>query len=288
VRHKDGDNYNCRAENLTYAPIAAAISKNSRKAGRYLTGKLNSQLAEDIRERSTRGEAVGQLAQEYGVSTSLISNIKHGKKWREQPASAEVPLEATLATILDVDDERRAGVAARLAPFFGQVDDVADVDSLLSNWPNDRYLVVCDEGAAIQKIQQAMRSTVDCRPHIVYAESPPLAAIVDAVSGGAADYLAWPCSQAYLGARVQAWPRRAAFSRRIHGTVSAALRKISSLSARERQVLRLVVLGRTSAEIGQQLAISGRTVEVHRNSVLRKLDVQSSTAAAKIAAEAGW
>lgn len=49
----------------------------------------------------------------------------------------------------------------------------------------------------------------------------------------------------------------------------------SDLSPRERQVLRLVAEGRTSKEIALGLGISPKTVDVHRGSLMKKLDIHS-------------
>lgn len=46
------------------------------------------------------------------------------------------------------------------------------------------------------------------------------------------------------------------------------------LSDREMDILKLVAKGQTSAEIGRRLFISPRTVDTHRNNILRKLGVQ--------------
>lgn len=48
-----------------------------------------------------------------------------------------------------------------------------------------------------------------------------------------------------------------------------------TLTGRERQVLRLLAEGCTSAEIGDRLAISVRTAEHHRANLMRKLKLQS-------------
>jgi DNA-binding NarL/FixJ family response regulator len=48
-----------------------------------------------------------------------------------------------------------------------------------------------------------------------------------------------------------------------------------SLTYRERQVLRLVLLGYTSAEVGSQLFISPRTAEKHRANMMSKLSVRN-------------
>jgi two-component system, NarL family, response regulator NreC len=49
----------------------------------------------------------------------------------------------------------------------------------------------------------------------------------------------------------------------------------ADLSERERQVLRLIALGHTNAEIAEQLRLSVRTVETHRAHVQRKLGLSS-------------
>jgi DNA-binding CsgD family transcriptional regulator len=59
------------------------------------------------------------------------------------------------------------------------------------------------------------------------------------------------------------------------------------LSAREREVLRLVVDGRTNPEIAAALSISHKTVRNHVTSILGKLDVESRTAAATLALRQG-
>ncbi|MEI6146995.1 MAG: response regulator transcription factor [Methylococcales bacterium] len=50
----------------------------------------------------------------------------------------------------------------------------------------------------------------------------------------------------------------------------------SSLTNRERQVLRLVAMGNTSTIIAERLNISLSTVEVHRRNILRKLNLHNA------------
>lgn len=52
---------------------------------------------------------------------------------------------------------------------------------------------------------------------------------------------------------------------------------IAELSNRELEILKLVAKGKTSTEIGQQLFISPRTVDTHRNNIIQKLEVQDIT-----------
>ncbi|MCI4592458.1 LuxR C-terminal-related transcriptional regulator [Sphingobium sp. BYY-5] len=58
---------------------------------------------------------------------------------------------------------------------------------------------------------------------------------------------------------------------------------VASLSARERDVLGGIVRGLTNKEIGIELGISHRTVEIHRARLMRKLDVKTLAALLAIA-----
>jgi two-component system response regulator NreC len=64
-------------------------------------------------------------------------------------------------------------------------------------------------------------------------------------------------------------------SPRVTAGLDALRRAVSGdgLSPRETEILRLIALGHTSAEIAAQLGLSRRTVETHRAEIYRKLDL---------------
>ena len=65
--------------------------------------------------------------------------------------------------------------------------------------------------------------------------------------------------------------------------VRTALRaRIAELTERERDVMRLVVEGLPNKLIADQLAISVRTVEVHRARVFEKMEVKSAVELANV------
>jgi DNA-binding NarL/FixJ family response regulator len=63
---------------------------------------------------------------------------------------------------------------------------------------------------------------------------------------------------------------------------------VESLSKREREILQLVVEGRTSAEIAVLLALSPKTVETYRSRLMRKLGVADIPALVKFALRHGF
>jgi len=54
-----------------------------------------------------------------------------------------------------------------------------------------------------------------------------------------------------------------------------ALDKLSLLTPRQRQVFDVLVLGQTTKEIARKLGASPRTIEVHRDAIMRKLETKS-------------
>jgi DNA-binding NarL/FixJ family response regulator len=61
----------------------------------------------------------------------------------------------------------------------------------------------------------------------------------------------------------------------------------SLLTAREQDVLRLLALGRSNRQIGEELYITGKTASVHVSNILAKLGAASRTEAVAIAYREG-
>ncbi len=85
-----------------------------------------------------------------------------------------------------------------------------------------------------------------------------------------------------------------AFSPRVTRRLATALQEqrgrsiaLARLTGRERQILRLVARGLTSRQIGQDLRISPRTVETHRQNIMRKLEVRNVAGLTRVALHLG-
>lgn len=68
---------------------------------------------------------------------------------------------------------------------------------------------------------------------------------------------------------------------------AAGEKRFNRLTRRQKEILRLVATGLTSADIAGHLSISVDTVETHRRDLARKLDVRSVAALTKVAIENG-
>jgi DNA-binding NarL/FixJ family response regulator len=69
--------------------------------------------------------------------------------------------------------------------------------------------------------------------------------------------------------------------------VTTATRTLDQLTGREREVLLGVVRGKTNKEIAVELGISHRTVETHRESLMRKLRIRTVAELTRFALAAG-
>jgi len=62
---------------------------------------------------------------------------------------------------------------------------------------------------------------------------------------------------------------------------------LAALTPRQREILQLVAEGHTSKEIAQRLGLSYRTVEVHRNQLMKRLDVHDLPGLVRFAVRVG-
>jgi two-component system response regulator DctR len=66
------------------------------------------------------------------------------------------------------------------------------------------------------------------------------------------------------------------------GAAAAIEARLAALSAREREVLALVLAGKMNKVIADQLGISMRTVEVHRANLFEKMNVKTAVELARL------
>lgn len=137
------------------------------------------------------------------------------------------------------------------------------------------------------EVQAAMAGRGIIMPVVVLTGHGDVSIAVQAMKGGAVDFLEKPFEKASL---LDAISR--AFDRIDNAGIRAAeasdaLVRIAALTPRERDVLDGLAQGYPNKTIAYDLGISSRTVEVHRANVMEKLAVRSLSDALRIAFAAG-
>jgi two-component system response regulator DctR len=110
---------------------------------------------------------------------------------------------------------------------------------------------------------------------------------VAAVKRGAFDFVEKPFTTNALVDRVELALQASALALQQRKAQGATARLLAELTERERDVLRLVTLGRPNKLIADELGISVRTVEVHRARVFEKMNVKSAVELANLLRDGG-
>lgn len=110
---------------------------------------------------------------------------------------------------------------------------------------------------------------------------------VQAMKAGALDFLTKPVAGDDLLERVRAAFERSARLREQESATQSLRERLEGLTAREREIMRLVADGIANKEIARRLGISHRTVEVHRARVMQKTGVTNLVELSRLAQACG-
>lgn len=141
--------------------------------------------------------------------------------------------------------------------------------------PGCLVLDICMPGMSGLELQQHLNLKSATIPVVFITGHGDVPMAVEAMRHGAFDFLEKPFHDQDLIDRVRrAFETDARNRRRLSDTDRIAGR-LESLTAREREVLRLVSTGKLNKVIAADLGVSCRTVEAHRAHLMEKLGVQS-------------
>lgn len=126
------------------------------------------------------------------------------------------------------------------------------------------------------------RGLVEVLPVIFLTGHADVPTAVDMVKRGAFDFCEKPFSDNALVDRIEEALRRSQAVLAERRRQGALQERLAELTDRERDVMRLVAKGLPNKLIADQLAISVRTVEVHRARVFDKMDVKSAVELANL------
>jgi FixJ family two-component response regulator len=110
---------------------------------------------------------------------------------------------------------------------------------------------------------------------------------VRAMKAGAVDFVEKPFNEQLLLEAVHRALERDEQDRLAARDQEESRRRVQRLTRRERQVLELVVAGKTNREIADQWGISEKTVKIHRGRVMRKMRAGSLPELVVLSQQAG-
>lgn len=184
-------------------------------------------------------------------------------------------------TIYIVDDEEPVRKALRLLVkaeglesrgFASAQEFLAAMDEI---GPGCVLVDVCMPGMSGLELQETLNARELRIPVIVITGHADVPTAVRAMKGGACDFVEKPFDGEELLRRIHECLNNDRRQRHRTELRQQARDRIARLTPRERQVMDGLVQGKRNKTIADELFISFRTVELHRASIMEKLEAQS-------------
>ena len=184
-----------------------------------------------------------------------------------------------LIHLIDDDDAVRAALSLLISTVGLRVQTWAEPQAFMTEFDRGSIgAIVLDVRmpgvSGLTVLQQMIAQDVD-QPVIMLTGHGTVEMCRRAFKAGAAEFLEKPVNDDVLLEALQNAVRQHVRSRERQQASRMARERYAQLSAREREVLGLIVGGLTNKEIGRALELSPRTVETHRANLFAKLGAES-------------
>jgi two-component system, LuxR family, response regulator FixJ len=182
-----------------------------------------------------------------------------------------------------VDDEPQVleAISHLVEPIEAEVRSFSNGNDFLCNFADDGPgCLVLDArlpGMSGMEIQSRLAESGCQIPIIIVTGHADVRMAVDAVRAGAVNFLEKPFRPQELFEEIQKALRADIESWKHRDEEQSLERKLAMLKAGEREVLDLIVQGKTNEEIAQELALSVRGVEARRAKAMKVLHVSSKS-----------
>ncbi len=192
-----------------------------------------------------------------------------------------MPVNPPIKRVMVVDDDE--GMRAALRRLFSaaglECEAYASAQELLERADLVRsgllLLDVMMPGMTGLELQAELNARAVALPVIFLTGSSSIPIAVSAMQRGAIDFVEKPFENDDLVERVRRALHRASDQSDSQLHRAEYLRRFASLTPREREVMAHVVAGETNKVVARALGASHRTIEIHRNRVMEKMQAES-------------
>ena len=192
---------------------------------------------------------------------------------------------------IDDDDAGRRSWAFLLSGESYDVVTYADAGSFLASADFRRY------GAILLDVRMPNMSGLELQnklnelgcdlPIIFISGHGDIDMAVNTLKNGAVDFLQKPVKDDRLLEVIDAAVARNKAARRDQAEVAGFKARLEQLTQREREVIRMGAHGMSNKQVAENLGISEKTVQVHRGSAYRKLDLHTAAEIARLLLRSG-
>jgi two-component system CheB/CheR fusion protein len=219
---------------------------------------------------------------------------------QQRPTAVPTPLsilkqgyKAGVETIYVVDDDAAIGEGFQsvLESEGYNVSTHVTCESFIESYqPGKSGCLLVDAylpGMSGLELMHRLRDAGDQLPIIMITGSSDVPTAVEAMKMGASDFLEKPIAAPELLAGIVRAMERSRDAEKAKAWRESAANHIGGLTARQRQIMDMVLAGHPSKNIAADLGISQRTVENHRALIMKKTGAKSLPALARLAIAAG-
>ena len=199
--------------------------------------------------------------------------------------------EQAIAFVIDDDELVRASIADLLrsvgitAQVFASTREFLDCKR-----PDAAACIMLDVrlpgGSGLELQRKLAESGIDL-PVIFISGHGDIPMSVRAMKAGAVAFLTKPLREQELLDAVHVAIERDRARRRQNQRLGELRKRLTSLTARENEILRLIVSGLANKQIAYDLKLSAMTVKVHRSHIMRKMQARSLVDLVRMADQLG-
>jgi two-component system CheB/CheR fusion protein len=260
-----------------------------------LTGDITTETLRDVAQQNceqlikpVKFEDLAQVIQRL-LTTSHAASHRAPLHPAESADASESPV---VIFVVDDDSYVRGAIRSVLEDEGMRVEDFATCEGFLNAWrPGRRGCLILDAnlpGMDGLELLGILSKAGHGLPTIMITGASDVRLVVQAVKAGASDFIEKPIGRTELLESIDRAFEQSQDSGKLAAWRESAVDHVASLTARQRQIMEMVLAGHPSKIIAANLGISQRTVENHRASIMKKTASNSLPALARLALAASW